>query len=260
MQVAQEEKIDYFANMLRAVILDDEPNCSKTMELLIKKYCPQVSLQLSFNHPLKALEYLQQNQIDLLFLDVDMPILNGFQLLDKLQPVNFHIIFTTAYDQYAIKAFKYSAYDYLLKPIDENELASVVERLDSCKQPNELQAAYLLSVYNNKNTTPERIALPTANSVEFIDTGNILRCESDSNYTRIFFANSQQELLVCRTLKDIESTLGNELFLRVHSSHLVNKKLVRKLVKSEGGYLLMSDGATVPIARSKKNSILNDLL
>lgn len=246
--------------MLRAVILDDEPNCSKTMELLLKAFCPQVSLLQSFNQPLKALQYLQQNQIDLLFLDVDMPLLNGFELLDKLQPVNFHIIFTTAYDQYAIKAFKYSAYDYLLKPIDETELASAVERLTNRKQPHESQTAYLLSVYKNQNNTPERIALPTTDSFEFIDTPDILRCESDSNYTRIFFVNNSKELLVCRTLKEIEATLGTVLFLRVHNSHLVNKKQVKKLVKTDGGYLLMSDGTTVPVARSKRNSILNDLL
>ncbi|HRD57045.1 MAG TPA: LytTR family DNA-binding domain-containing protein [Ferruginibacter sp.] len=246
--------------MLRAVILDDESNCSKTMELLLKEYCPQVSLLQSFNEPLKALDFLQQHSIDLLFLDVDMPVMNGFELLDKIQMVNFHIIFTTAYDQYAIKAFKYSAYDYLLKPIDEAELASAVGRLLNRKQPDESQAAYLLSVYNNKNTTPERIALPTTDSFEFIDTPDILRCESDSNYTRIFFVSNKKELLVCRTLKDIEKILGTELFVRVHNSHLINKKQVKKLVKTDGGYLLMSDGATVPVARSKRNSILQDLL
>ena len=246
--------------MLRAVILDDEPNCSKTMELLLREFCPQVELLASFNHPTKAITFLKSNEIQLLFLDIDMPILNGFELLDQIQPVNFHIIFTSAYDQYAIKAFKYSAYDYLLKPIDENELATAVERLAGSKKPDNTQAAHLLEVYNNKFTTPDRIALPTTDGVEFIETAMILRCESDSNYTRIFFVDEQKELLICKTLKDIESILGTDIFLRVHNSHLINKKQVKKLVKTDGGYLLMNDGAEIPVARSKKSTIINDLL
>jgi len=245
--------------MLRAVILDDEPNCSKTMELLLREFCPQVTLLATFNHPSKATAFLTSNEIDLLFLDIDMPILNGFELLDQLQPVNFHIIFTTAYDQYAVKAFKYSAYDYLLKPIDENELASAVERLTGKKQPDNSQAAHLISVYS-KTSTPDRIALPTTDGVEFIETASILRCESDSNYTRVFFVNDQKEFLICKTLKDIESILGSALFLRVHNSHLINKKQVKKLVKADGGYLIMNDGSEIPLARSKKASIINDLL
>jgi len=246
--------------MLRAVILDDEPNCSKTMELLLREFCPQVTLLATYNHPSKATAFLSSNEIDLLFLDIDMPILNGFELLDQLQPVNFHIIFTTAYDQYAVKAFKYSAYDYLLKPIDENELASAVERLTGKKQPDNSQAAHLISVYNSKTSTPDRIALPTSDGVEFIETASILRCESDSNYTRVFFVNDQKEFLICKTLKDIEGILGSELFLRVHNSHLINKKQVKKLVKADGGYLIMNDGAEIPLARSKKGGIINDLL
>ncbi len=261
MPAVQEPKINLFLKgMLRAVILDDEPNCSKTMEFLLREFCPQVELLASFNHPAKAKLFLQSNKIDLLFLDIEMPVLNGFELLDQLQPVNFHIIFTTAYDRFAIKAFKYSAYDYLLKPIDENELANAVERLVHKKQPDNSQAAHLLSVYNNKSTTPDRIALPTTEGVEFIETASILRCESNSNYTRIFFVNEQKELLICKTLKDIESILGAALFLRVHHSHLINKKQVKKLVKADGGHLLMNDGAEVPLARSKRTTIINDLL
>jgi two-component system LytT family response regulator len=246
--------------MLKALILDDEPNCGKTMELLLRQFCPQVELLATFNHPLKAASFLQTNTIDLLFLDIDMPVLNGFELLDQLQPVNFHIIFTTAYDQYAIKAFKYSAYDYLLKPIDENELATAVERLVGKNQPDSTQVAHLLSVYESKSSTPDRIALPTTNGVEFIETTSILRCESDSNYTRIFFVGEQRELLICKTLKDIENILGPTLFLRVHNSHLINKKQVKRLIKTDGGHLIMNDGAEIPLARSKKASIINDLL
>lgn len=246
--------------MIKTVIVDDEPNCSKTLEILLQNFCPQVKLAGSFQHPQKALTFLKKNQVDLLLLDIDMPVINGFELLDLLQPVNFHIIFTTAYDDYAIKAFKYSAYDYLLKPIDEQELVNAVQRLAGLKQPDNRQAAHLLAVYQDKTITPERIALPTTDGFVFIETTKILRCESDSNYTRIYFDGGQKEMLICKTLKEIESILGDSTFLRVHHSHLVNKKRVKKLIKTGGGYLLMQDDTEVPLARSKKNSIVKDLL
>lgn len=247
--------------MLRALVLDDEPNCSKTMELLLKEFCPQVMLLDTFNHPQKAIEFLKANSIDLLFLDIDMPAMNGFELLDIIQPVNFHIIFTTAYDQYAIRAFKYSAYDYLLKPIDEAELAAAVERLVKVKKPDSSKTVHLLSVYNDKKkNAPERIALPTTDGFEFITTSEIIRCESDSNYTRLFFTGNKAAMLVCRTLKDIENIIGTTDFLRVHNSHLINKKQVKKLIKTDGGFLLMNDDSQVPVARSRKTSIMNDLL
>jgi len=249
--------------MLKAVIVDDEPNCSKTLELLLGEFCvEEIELLRSFNQPQQALAFLKEVKIDLLFLDIDMPQLNGFQLLDLLQPVKFHIIFTTAYDHYAIRAFKYSAYDYLLKPIDETELTAAVNKLSKQHAPiDNRHAEHLLRLYKDPQTVaPQRIALPTTDGFEFIETADIIRCESDSNYTRFYFSNTQPPMLVCRTLKDIETILGNSGFLRVHNSHLINKKKVKKYVKTDGGYILMVDASQIPVARSKKATIMNDLL
>ena len=247
---------------MNTVILDDEPNCCKTLALLLKDYCKEVTTINSFYHPQKALAYLKTEPVDLLFLDIDMPVMNGFDLLDKLLPVSYPIIFTTAYDQYAIKAIKYSAFDYLLKPIDEEDLIKVVERIKDQKfVASKKQAELLLSNYENKILhTPERIALPTTEGFEFITTNEILRCESVSNYTRIFFSGSVNSMLVCRTLKEIEQMLGEESFLRVHNSHLIKKSLVKKYIKADGGYLLMNDGSQIPVARRRKGNLLDDLL
>lgn len=247
---------------MNTVILDDEPNCCKTLALLLKEHCVEVKGITSFQHPLKALPFLKTEPIDLLFLDIDMPGLNGFDLLDKLFPLSFPVVFTTAYDQYAIKAIKYSAFDYLLKPIDEEELINVVERIQQQKVlPSLKQAEMLFSYYQDKNLqTPERIALPTNEGFEFITTSEIIRCESVSNYTRLYFNNVVSSLLVCRTLKEIEQMLGAEDFLRVHNSHLIKKNLVKKYIKADGGFLLMSDGSQIPVARRRKGNLMADLL
>lgn len=247
---------------MNTVILDDEPNCCKTLALLLKEHCAEVTGITSFHHPLKALPFLKSEPVDLLFLDIDMPGLNGFDLLDKLLPVSYPVVFTTAYDQYAIKAIKYSAFDYLLKPIDEEELINVVERIQQQKVlPSLKQAELLFSYYQDKNLqTPERIALPTTEGFEFITTNEIVRCESVSNYTRIYFNNTSGSLLVCRTLKEIEQMLGAENFLRVHNSHLIKKSLVKKYIKADGGSLLMSDGSQIPVARRRKGNLMDDLL
>ena len=247
---------------MNIVILDDEPNCCKTLALLLKEHCREVSNINSFYHPQKALSYLKTEAVDLLFLDIDMPGMNGFDLLDKLLPVNYPVVFTTAYDQYAIKAIKYSAFDYLLKPIDEEELIQVVERIKEQKTlPSLKQTELLFSLYQNKSLqTPDRIALPTTEGFEFITTNEIIRCESVSNYTRIYFTNSSNSLMVCRTLKEIEQMLGAESFLRVHNSHLIKKSFVKKYIKADGGYLLMNDGSQIPVARRRKGNLLDDLL
>jgi two-component system LytT family response regulator len=247
---------------MNTVILDDEPNCCKTLALLLKEYCKEVSSINTFYHPQKALSYLKTEPVDLLFLDIDMPGMNGFDLLDKLLPVSYPIVFTTAYDQYAIKAIKYSAFDYLLKPIDEEELVQVIDRIKQQKSlPSLKQTELLFSLYQNKILqTPERIALPTTEGFEFITTSEILRCESVSNYTRIFFNNPVTSLLVCRTLKEIEQMLGTESFLRVHNSHLIKKSFVKKYIKADGGYLLMNDGSQIPVARRRKGNLMDDLL
>lgn len=246
--------------MIRTVIIDDEPHATKSLEILLSEDCPQVQVIASFNHPAEALIFLRSNQIDLLFLDIDMPFMNGFELLNRLAPINFNIIFVTAYDQYAIKAFKFSAFDYLLKPVDEVELINSVRKLEneSTKSTQNSNFEHLLEVFKSGQTAVKRIALPTLEGFEFVEVEKIIRCESDSNYTKIFLQNLPM-MLVSRTLKEIEEILSDLPFIRVHNSHIIAKNHVKKYVKADGGYILMIDNAEIPISRARKEEVINEL-
>lgn len=246
--------------MIRTVIIDDEPHATKSLEILLSEDCPQVQVIASFNHPAEALIFLRSNQIDLVFLDIDMPFMNGFELLNRLAPISFDIIFVTAYDQYAIKAFKFSAFDYLLKPVDEVELINSVRKFENKSKKNTQNGnlEHLLEVFKSGQTSVKRIALPTLEGFEFIEVEKIIRCESDSNYTKIFLQNLPM-MLVSRTLKEIEETLSDLPFIRVHNSHIIAKNHVKKYVKADGGYILMVDNAEIPISRARKEDVINEL-
>lgn len=246
--------------MIRTVIIDDEPHATKSLEILLTEDCPQVQVVGSFNHPAEALVFLRSNQIDLIFLDIDMPFMNGFELLNRLAPINFDIIFVTAYDQYAIKAFKFSAFDYLLKPVDEVELINSVRNFEnkSKKSTQNSNFEHLLEVFKSGQTAVKRIALPTLEGFEFVEVEKIIRCESDSNYTKIFLQNLPM-MLVSRTLKEIEEILSDLPFIRVHNSHIIAKNHVKKYVKADGGYILMIDNAEIPISRARKEEVISQL-
>lgn len=245
---------------MKAVLLDDELHCTEILSLILKQNCPEIEIVGIFNHPAEALLFLQSNSVEVLFLDIEMPFMNGFKFLNRLQPVGLHVVFTTAYDAYAIKAFKYSAFDYLLKPIDETELVQTVRKLINIKtsSPKNLQLEHLLEIIRDKSQAPERIALPTLEGLEFVAVREILRCESSSNYTTIYFLNSAA-MVVCRTLKEIEELLPAHLFLRVHNSHVINKQHVRKYIKGAGGIIKMSDDSEVSVSRLRRDQVLKEL-
>ncbi len=245
----------------KAVIIDDEMHCSKTLELLLNRHCPSIEVLCAFNNPKLALDYLNTHPVGLLFLDIDMPGMSGFDLLDKIEDAVFEVVFTTAYDQFALNAFKYNACDYLLKPIDETELVHCVERLTRRTEGfHKEKLQQLVESYMGPNVTgPGRIALPTIEGWELVNTNEISRCESVSNYTRLFLTDGERQLLVCRTLKDISLLLGGN-FIRVHQSHLVNRLQVRRLIKGDGGFLVMQDGTEIPVSRSRKQAIFQALL
>ena len=246
--------------MIRTAIIDDEPHATKSLEILLAEDCPQIQVIATFNHPAEALIFLRSNQIDLLFLDIDMPFMNGFELLNRLAPVNFDIIFVTAYDQYAIKAFKFSAFDYLLKPVDEIELINSVRKFENQKKNNTQNTNFehLLEIFKSGQSTVKRIALPTLEGFEFVEVEKIIRCESDSNYTKVFLQNLPM-MLVSRTLKEIEEILSGLPFIRVHNSHIIAKNHVKKYVKADGGYILMIDNAEIPISRARKEDVISQL-
>ncbi len=246
--------------MIEAAIIDDEPSAGKTLALLLKEHCPQITIQGNYQQPAVALKKLKENPVELIFLDIEMPILNGFAFLEKLQPQNCGVIFTTAYDQYAIKAFSYSAFDYLLKPIDGKELEASVARFEkSSNKKDYSHFAHLFEAYKNISTQlPQKIIFPTQEGYEFITINSIIRCEAADNYSRLYFGDNNS-LIVCKTLKEIEQILNEQKFLRIHHSHLINREQIRRIIKADGGFVQMTDGTQLPIARRRKNDILEEL-
>lgn len=243
-------------NQYDVVLIDDEIHCNESLGLLLAACCPQVNIKAKFNTPREALTWLKSNRADLVFLDIEMPGMSGFDLLARTEGIDFDVIFVTAYDQYAIKAFHYSAISYLLKPVDQEDLRVTLDRWIK-KKDKTITAGQLGLMYELLRDTDRhrrRIALPTSDGLEFIEIRNIVRCESDSNYTRIFCTGKEQHL-ICRTLKEVENVLGECGFLRIHHSHLVNPSYIRKLVRNSGGYIVMEDQTQIPFSKSRKDRL-----
>ena len=246
--------------MIRSIIVDDEPYCCESLATLLGEYCPEVEVAGVCHNGIEAIEMINKRPPDLIFLDVEMPKMNAFEMLDRLQQVNFEIIFTTSYDQYALKAFRFSAIDYLLKPVDGEELQRAVNKVILRSQkPIAAQLQILMQKMNHPSVAINKIALPTMDGLQMISVNSIIRCESDSNYTVVSLKNNKK-ITVSRTLKDIEELLEDHSFIRVHRCYLVNLNEIEKYIKGEGGYLLMSDGAKIDVARNKKEFLLNKLL
>jgi two-component system LytT family response regulator len=205
----------------------------------------------------KAYDAIRQHAPDLLFLDIEMPSMNGFQLLENFTEIPFAIIFTTSYDQYAIRAIRFSALDYLLKPIDPNELVLAVKKFKLRQNvPVTEQIRFLLQQVNGRPVSFNKIAVPTAEGYEMVPADELIRCEASDNYTILFLRNNKK-IIACRTLKEIEEQLSAfQFFVRVHHSYLVNLNEVIKYVRGEGGYLSMSDGSSVNVSRSRKDALL----
>jgi two-component system LytT family response regulator len=245
--------------MIKAIIVDDEPNCCKTLSLLLDRYCPDVQLTGVFNNGSEGLQAINSLSPDLVFLDVQMPKMNGFEMLQKLPSVNFHLIFTTSFDQYALKAFRFSAIDYLLKPVDREELQKAVQKV---LQRSEIPVTEQLQVLLQKISHPAsvyKIALPTMEGLQMIPVQSIISCEADDNYT-ILVLKDNKKLVVSCTLKVIEEMLEVHSFIRVHRSFLVNLDEVEKYVRAGGGYVVMSDGKHIYISKNKKEELMKKLL
>lgn len=245
--------------MIKAVIVDDEPHSCETLVTLLERYCPVVRVADICYSAKDALVAIREQQPQILFLDIEMPHMNGFEMLERLPEINFEIIFTTSYDQYAIKAFRFSALDYLLKPVDREELQKAVQKvIERHHPPLTQQLEILMQKIHKPASSVQKIALPTMEGLEMVSVDSIISCASDSNYT-IFLLKSKQKLIASRTLKEIEEMLEEYSFLRVHHSYLVNLNEVNKYIKGEGGYLIMSDDSTVDVSRSRKEMLLKKL-
>jgi two-component system LytT family response regulator len=243
--------------MINAIAIDDEGHCLATLSLLVKKYCPEVVLSRLCKSAAEGLDAIRQCQPDLVLLDVEMPNMNGFTMLEQLTDIPFAVIFTTSYDQYAIRAIKYSALDYLLKPVDPNELQSAIRKY-SRQQPGDAtaQIRHLLDQVSGRGNALSRLAVPSIEGFEFIEVEKLLYCEANDNYTH-FYLQAGKKIIASRSLKDIEEQLAPFThFVRVHHSYMVNLNQITRYVRGEGGHLIMSDGSTVPVSRSRKESLL----
>lgn len=246
--------------MIKAIIIDDETNCIEMLDWLIKTYCPGIEIMAQCSSAEEGIKAIKKHSPDVIFLDIEMPKMNGFDLLQQLTPVNFEVIFTTAYDKFAIKAFKFSAMDYLLKPIDADDLKNAVIRLETKLQSAKPDAGIeaLLNNIKSIHQPLNKIAIPTQEGLVFTIIKDIIRCESDSNYTT-FFLSGDKQIVSSKSMKEYEELLEEYNFFRVHNSHLINLNHLEKYVKGDGGYVVMSDKCTVPVSRSRKEDFINHL-
>ena len=246
--------------MIKAIIIDDENHCIETLQILLKEYCPQVTVLETCRSAKKGLEAIHKLNPDLVFLDIEMPTMNGFEMLEQFHEIPFAVIFTTSYDQYAIKAIRFSALDYLLKPIDPKELIVAVQKIQTQKAlPSAEQFEMLLKQVHHKGTGFQKIAIPTVEGFELILAENISYCQADDNYTHLHLKN-KGKITTCRTLKEIEEQLQDfDFFIRVHHSYLVNLNEVTKYVRGEGGYVILNDASTINVSRSRKEMLLKKL-
>lgn len=243
--------------MIRALAIDDEIHCLKALTMLLEQHCPDIQLMETCPSAKKGLEAIERLRPDIVFLDIEMPVMNGFELLEQLPEIPFAIIFTTSYDQYAIKAFRFSALDYLLKPIDPDELIAAVKKVKAQNDyPIAEQFEFLLKHIQSKATGINKIAVPISDGFELIPIDDLIYLEASDNYTHVFRKN-KSKIVARRTLKEMEEQLHDFSFmLRVHHSFVVNLNEVTKYVRGEGGYLIMSDNSIVNVSRSRKEALM----
>jgi len=243
--------------MLKAIIIDDETNSRNSLRQKLINYCPQVNIIAECENGEDGIISIQANQPDIIFLDVEMPRMNGFTMLQQLQQHNFEIIFITAYDHYAIKAIKFSALDYLVKPVEIDDLKAAVEKAEIKRKSSTSNASLetLLQNLVNKERGKQRIAIPSMEGLQFVETDNIFYLEALSNYTNFHLANGKK-ITVAKTLKDFEDLLPAGVFIRIHHSYIININCIDKYIKGDGGQVIMKNGVALDVARRKKEEFL----
>lgn len=245
-------------NMIRAVIVDDELNARENLSFFLNNYCSQVQVTGNAESVSEAVELIHSTQPDLVFLDIEIGEGSGFDVLEAIKNTPTEVIFTTAFNHYAIKAFKFSAIDYLLKPIDIEELKEAVQRAEDRVKGNKLnnRLDFLLNnLSESKDKKLRRIGLPIQGGVQFFALDEIIRLQSQSNYTT-FYLTRNREFLISKTLKEYDEMLCDQGFVRVHQSHLVNIDHIVQYQKADGGYLILADGSNVPLSKNYKDNFL----
>lgn len=244
--------------MITAIIIEDELHCADRLTtLLAEHFSKKIQLAGSFDTVEKGLEGIKKHQPDLVFLDVEIGDRTGFDLLRESGGFDFEVIFTTAYEKYAVQAFKFSAIDYLLKPVDAEDLkAAIGKALD--KKSKDDTAKKIDVLLQNVQSASKKICVPVINGLIFLQVADIIRCQSEVNYTNIFLVN-KQKLLVAKTLKEFDELLTDYNFFRVHNSHLINLNHIKSYNKGKGGYVTMNDNAEIEVSTRRKDDFLKIL-
>lgn len=247
--------------MIRTIIIDDEPNNVEALNQLLLAYCPPVQVTGTADNIKTAQALIVNNKPDLVFLDIEMPYGNAFELLNILSPVNFEIIFVTAFDNYALNAIKYSALDYLLKPVNIKELQVAVQKAADRIQAKNIGHRIDTLLYNLQTTKAgsQRLALPTMDGFVFMDSEEFVRLEANNNYTTLHLKD-KSKVLIAKSLKEFEELLHPNQFSRVHHSHIINHSFVKKYHRGRGGYIEMEDGTTIEVSTRKKEEFLTKFI
>ncbi|EOZ98121.1 response regulator [Indibacter alkaliphilus LW1] len=243
-------------NKSRCLIIEDEPHSKERLQLLLEKYHPDtISIDGWAKSYEEAVDLLRPATVDLVFFDIQMQDYNAFDILSELQEVNFDVIFTTAHEGYALKAFRVNAIDYLLKPIDREELERALKRHFNRKEGSQVSMS---QKWKKEMVLNKRLEIPTPKGLEFVPIQDIIRCEADGNYTKVFLRD-KSKIMVAKTLKEFEKALEKHHFLRPHQSHLVNIEDVKSYHKGKGGFLILSDHTEIEVASRRKEEVLRIL-
>ncbi|MEO5562266.1 MAG: LytTR family DNA-binding domain-containing protein [Chitinophagaceae bacterium] len=243
--------------MITALIVDDDAKNIRILRGLLEEFCPQIRITGEANSVDEAMALIKNEKPALVFLDIEMPYGSGFELLDQLMPVDFEVIFITAYDNYAIKAIKYCALDYLLKPVNIKELLLAVKKVADQVHSKDTRSKLKMFFdhFKPKQTELQKIAVPTMEGLMFLDMKEIVRCEAKGSYTQIFLLDGKK-ITTTQTIKELEESLPETIFFRVHNSHMVNLNYIKKYFRGRGGYIVMEDDTNIEVASRRKDSFL----
>jgi two-component system LytT family response regulator len=242
--------------MIRSIIIDDEQHCIKALSTDLQKNCPSVEIVDTCSSAKEGILSIKKLKPDLIFLDVEMPWMNGFEMLEILGEVNFSTIFTTAHDEFAARAFRISAVDYLLKPVDANDLKIAVQKVEK-KLDEGSNLQHITNLLRNIKQPPaeQKIALPQREGYEFVDVSTIIYCEAEGAYTKLFI-HDRKPMLVSKSLGDVEELLPPEIFQRIHHSILVNVSCISQFLRTDGGYVVLSNGEKLSVSKAKKEMLM----
>ncbi len=245
--------------MISALIIDDEAKGRLALREKLSAYCPEVAVVAEAANGKEALLQIQHHNPQLIFLDIEMPRMNGFEMLNELPEKKFHIIFTTAYDQYAIKAIRYAAFDYLLKPIDIEELKTAIANVVATENNQTKRQVELLTQHMQQPRKQlSKLAIPTLDGLMFYDINNIIYLEANSNYTNIYLTN-KTKITASKTLKEFEELLPADIFFRTHHSYLINLNYIKRYIKGDGGQIELQNGTYIDVSRRKKEEFLKTI-